>query len=52
MRPPILTSNILLNTGCRETIFIHMKAYHLNKTYMKYQCEIIIFCYIKLESKV
>ena len=52
MQPPILTSNILLNAGSMEAIFIHMKAYHLNKTYMKYQCEIIIFCYIKLESNV
>ena len=52
MRPPILTSNILLNTGCIEAIFINMKACHLNKAYMKYQCEIIVFCCLKMESKV
>ena len=52
MRPPILTSDILLNTACIEAIFIYMKACHLNKTYAKYQCEIIVFCYIKMESKV
>ena len=52
MQPPTLTSNILLNTGCIEAIFINMKACHLNKTYLKYQCEIIgVFC-LKLESKV